>query len=86
MNNSNLYAGYRYPAQIISHTVWLYHHYTLSFHDIVRIYLLKEKPMKWANAKLEDVARERSSYISGLRKADGSELSEFIEYLQNVGN
>ena len=34
MNNSNLYAGYRFPAQIISHAVWLYHRFTLSFRDI----------------------------------------------------
>ena len=34
MNNSNIYAGYRYPAQIISHAVWLYHRFTLSFRDI----------------------------------------------------
>ena len=34
MNNSNIYAGYRYPAQIISHAVWLYHPFMLSFRDI----------------------------------------------------
>jgi len=34
MKNSNIYAGYRYPAQIISQTVWLYHRFTLSFRDI----------------------------------------------------
>jgi len=34
MKNSNIYAGYRYPAQIISHTVWLYHRFILSFRDI----------------------------------------------------
>jgi len=34
MKNSNLYAGYRYPAQIISHAVWLYHRFTLSFRYI----------------------------------------------------
>jgi putative transposase len=34
MKNSNIYAGYRYPAEIISHTVWLYHHFTFSFRDI----------------------------------------------------
>ncbi len=30
----NPYHGYRYPAEIISHTVWLYHRFTLSFRDI----------------------------------------------------
>jgi len=56
------------------------------FTDIVRVYLLDEKPMKWANAKLENMTEERSSYISSLRKADGGDLSEFIEYLQRLGN
>jgi transposase-like protein len=34
MKNSNIYADYRYSAQIISHAVWLYHRFTLSFRDI----------------------------------------------------
>jgi transposase-like protein len=34
MKNTNIYAGYRYPSQIISHSVWLYHRITLSFRDI----------------------------------------------------
>ena len=28
-----MYAGYRYPPQVISHAVWLYHRFTLSFRD-----------------------------------------------------
>ena len=28
------YSGYRYPAEIISHTVWLYHRFCLSFRDV----------------------------------------------------
>jgi putative transposase len=34
MKNTNIYAGYRFPPQIISHAVWLYHRFTLSFRDI----------------------------------------------------
>jgi putative transposase len=34
MKKTNIYAGYRYPSQIISHAVWLYHRFTLSFRDI----------------------------------------------------
>ena len=30
----NPYHGYRYPAEIINHTVWLYHRFTMSFRDI----------------------------------------------------
>ncbi|MEI6848050.1 MAG: IS6 family transposase [Chlorobiaceae bacterium] len=31
---TNLYAGHRYPTEIISHAVWLYFRFTLSFRDI----------------------------------------------------
>ncbi len=31
---TNPYAGYRYPAEIISHAVWLDHRFTLSFRDV----------------------------------------------------
>jgi putative transposase len=35
MNKANqLYHGYRFPFEIISHAVWLYHRYCLSFRDI----------------------------------------------------
>lgn len=56
------------------------------FTDIVRVYLLNEKPIKWANAKLENMTEERNSYISGLREADVGDLSTFIKYLQSLGN
>tara|TARA_R110000868_G_scaffold20821_1_gene87542 strand:- start:3499 stop:3882 length:384 start_codon:yes stop_codon:yes gene_type:complete len=34
MKNTNIYAGYCNPSLIISHAVWLYHRFTLSFRDI----------------------------------------------------
>jgi len=34
MKNPHIYARYRYPSQIISHAVWFYHRFTLSFRDI----------------------------------------------------
>ena len=33
----NPYAGFRLPAEIISHAVWLYHRFTLSFREIEEI-------------------------------------------------
>ncbi len=30
----NLYAGHRYPSEIIAHAVWLYHRFCLSFRDV----------------------------------------------------
>jgi putative transposase len=35
MNTSNqLYRGYRFPSEFISHAIWLYHRFCLSFRDI----------------------------------------------------
>jgi hypothetical protein len=35
MNKTNQpYHGYRFPSEIISHSVWLYHRFCLSFRDI----------------------------------------------------
>jgi putative transposase len=30
----SIYKGYRFPPEIISHAVWLYHRFTLSFRDV----------------------------------------------------
>jgi putative transposase len=32
--NTNSYRGYRFPREIISHGVWLYHRFSLSFRDV----------------------------------------------------
>jgi putative transposase len=34
MNSQLNYHGHRFPSEIISHTVWLYHRFALSFRDI----------------------------------------------------
>jgi len=34
MTKKNAYSGHRYPVEIISYAVWLYHRFTLSFRDI----------------------------------------------------
>ena len=31
------YKGYRFPPEIISHAIWLYHRFTLSFRDVERL-------------------------------------------------
>jgi transposase-like protein len=32
--SSSLYKGYRFPAEIISHCVWLYHRFPLSLREV----------------------------------------------------
>jgi putative transposase len=34
MSNSNIHSGFRYPPEIISHAVWMYFRFTLSFRDV----------------------------------------------------
>ena len=43
MKNSNIYAGYPYPAQIISYDVWFYQRFILSFGggDIEELFAVK---------------------------------------------
>ncbi len=37
MKNGNIYHGFRHPGEIISHTVWLYYRFTLSFRGVEEI-------------------------------------------------
>lgn len=34
---TSLYSGYRHPGEIISHGVWLYHRFNLSFRNVEEI-------------------------------------------------
>ena len=41
MKRKNYYSGHRYPSEIISHAVWLYHRFSLSFRDIEEILAIR---------------------------------------------
>ena len=41
MNNKNHYSDCRYPPEVISHLVWLYLRFTLSFQNIEEILALR---------------------------------------------
>ena len=34
MTSSSPYRGFRYPAEVIQHAVWLYHCFSLSLRDV----------------------------------------------------
>jgi putative transposase len=38
---SSLYKGHRYPGEIISHCVWLYHRFPLSFREVEEMMLAR---------------------------------------------
>ncbi len=65
MNNANNpYAGYRYPAEIISHAVWLYFRFTLSYRDVEEllaargIIVTHETVRQWCLKFGQDAANE----------------------------
>ena len=66
----SLYRHHRFPPEIISHTVWLYHRFTLSFRDVED--LLAERG---GNVFYEAVRfwcrKLRSAYARALRRRQG---------------
>ncbi|ABN61095.1 mobile mystery protein B [Shewanella baltica] len=56
------------------------------FTDVVRIVLLEEPPLNWAEGNLERVSEERKAYISCLKEADKGDFAPFVKYLENLGN
>ena len=38
---ATLYKGYRFPAEVIAHRVWLYHRFTLSFREVEELMLAR---------------------------------------------
>ena len=54
-NKKSLYHGYRFPQEIISHTVWLYHRFCLSLRDVEEllaergIFVTYESIRQWCN-------------------------------------
>ena len=39
--NTNGYCGYRFPREIIGHSVWLYHRFCLSFRDVEELLAMR---------------------------------------------
>ena len=70
MNSQPNYCGYRFPQQIISHSVWLYHRFTLSFRDIED--LLAERGIIVSYESIRQWCRKFGpSYANRLRKRQG---------------
>ncbi len=63
-NTKPLYYGHRFPAEIISHSVWLYHRFCLSFRDVEDLLAERgvevsyESIRKWCNRFGPDYARK----------------------------
>ncbi len=68
MNDHLNYRGYRFPPEIISHAIWLYHRFTLSLRDIED--LLAERDII---VSYETIRRRvfRSAWTASLLFAEG---------------
>ena len=59
------YPGYRFPAEIISHAVWLYHLFGLSFRDVELI--LAERGIVVSHCTAPGSLDNRLSYAARLK-------------------
>ena len=68
--NANRYSGYRFPPEIISHGVWLYHRFTLSFRDVEEI-LAKRGILVTYETIRQWCRKFGPEYARGLRRHQG---------------
>lgn len=70
MKNTKMYAGYPYPPQVISHAVWLYHRFTLSFRDVEELLAARGIIVSYETVRSWCV-KFGNQYCSRLRKKRG---------------
>ncbi len=69
-NDAPSYHGYRYPPEIISHAVWLYHRFCLSFRDVED--LLAERGVTVSYETIRQWCRKfGTEYARKLKRRDG---------------
>ncbi|PCJ35160.1 MAG: IS6 family transposase [Moraxellaceae bacterium] len=78
MNN---YKRFRYPSQIISHAIWLYHRFTLSFRDIEEILACRGIVVSYESIR-QWCLKFTPAFAKSLKKKQGSLGDEW--YLDEV--
>ncbi len=69
-DNSPIYHGYRFPPEIISHAVWLYYRFCLSFRDVED--LLAERGLVVSYETIRQWSRKfGSEYARRLKRKEG---------------
>lgn len=70
MNTLSPYQGYRFPPTIISHAVWLYHRFNVSFRDVEE--LLAERSIEVSHESIRSWCKTFGpAYANRLRKRQG---------------
>jgi putative transposase len=61
------YAGFRYPVEVISHAVWLYFRFALSFRDVSELMLARGVEVSHETIR-QWTRKFRQDYANGLRR------------------
>jgi putative transposase len=75
--NKEIYAGHRYPAEIISHAVWLYYRYTLSFRDIEEILAYRDINVSYESIR-QWCLKFGGIYANNLKKKHGKKSDRWF--------
>lgn len=68
--NKSLYAGHRFPIEIISHAVWLYYRFSLSFRDIEEMLAARGMSVTYESIRYWCLKFGRST-AAGIRRRQG---------------
>ena len=77
MKPKNIYSGYRYPKEIISHVVWLYHRFTLSFRDIEELLAYRGIEVSYESIR-QWCLKFGQTYAKKLRKRHGNKSDRWF--------
>src|SRR5258708_33707635 len=66
MHSASLYHRYRFPAEIISHCVWLYFRFALSFRDVEEMLAMRGVSLSYETVR-EWCLKFGQTYANGLR-------------------
>ena len=67
MHSDSLYHRHRFPAEIISHSVWLYFRFGLSFRDVEEILAMRGVAVSYESVR-EWRLKFGQTYANGLRR------------------
>jgi len=66
MHSDSLYHRHRFPAEIISHSVWLYFRFALSFRDVEELLAMRGVALTYETVR-EWCLKFGQTYANGLR-------------------
>ncbi|MDQ0935764.1 transposase-like protein [Streptomyces turgidiscabies] len=78
------YRGHRYPVEVISHCVWLYHRFPLSFREVEELMLQRSVIVSYETIR-RWCAKFGQAYANGLRRRRPRTGDKWLYLLERVG-